>query len=100
MPFEERMVKALEGRNDGIKVEAPEYVGNLKLEELIDLLNSMEKFFEWKHMTEEKMAKFACTKLKGHAMIWWDHVQKYRTKKGKSKIKRWKKMEKNSQAPS
>jgi len=27
-------------------------------------------------------------------MIWWDHVQKDRRKKGKVKIKTWKKMEK------
>ena len=45
-------------------------------------------------MIEEKKMKFACTKLKGHAMIWWDHVQKDRTKKGKSKIKTYDKMEK------
>jgi len=74
MPFEERMLRALEGRNDGIKVEVPEYAGNLKPKELIDWLNSMEKFFEWKPMTEEKKVKIACTKLKGRAMIWWDHV--------------------------
>jgi hypothetical protein len=45
-------------------------------------------------MAEEKKVKFACTKLKGHAMIWWDHVQKDRTKKGKDKIRTWNKMEK------
>ena len=54
----------------------------------------MEKFFEWKPMIEENKVKFACTKLKGHAMIWWDHVQKHRTKKGKDKIKTGKKVEK------
>ena len=36
MPFDERMLRALEGRNDGIKIEVPDYAGNLKLEELID----------------------------------------------------------------
>ena len=36
IPFEERMLKALEGRNDGIKIEVPEYAWSLKLEELID----------------------------------------------------------------
>ena len=45
MPFEERMLRALEGRNDGIKVDVLEYAENLKLEELIDWLNSMEFFF-------------------------------------------------------
>lgn len=54
MPFEERMRRALEGRNDGIKIEVPDYAGNLKPEELIDWLNSMEIFFEWKPMIEEK----------------------------------------------
>ena len=57
-------------------------------------MNSMDLFFEWKPMIEEKKMKFACTKLKGHAMIWWDQMQKDRTKKGKEKIKIWKKMEK------
>ena len=94
MPFEERTLTDLEGRNDGIKIEVLDYAGNLKLVELIDWLKSMEKFFEWKPMIEEKKVKFACTKLKGHSMIWWDHVQKDRTKKGKYKIKTWKKMEK------
>jgi hypothetical protein len=72
----------------------PNYAGNLKQEELINWLKSMEMFFKWKSMIEEKKVKFACTKLKGHAMIWWDHVQKDRTKKRKDKIKTWKKMEK------
>ena len=94
MPFEERMLRALEGRNNGIKIEVPDYAGNFKSKELIDWMNSMETLFEWKPMIEENKVKFACTKLKGHAMIWWDHVQKDRTKKGKDKIKTWKKMEK------
>ena len=74
MPFEERMLRDLEGRNDGIKIEVPDYAWSLKLEELINWLNSMEKFFEWKPMIEEKKVKFTCIMLKGHSMIWWDHV--------------------------
>ena len=57
MPFEERMLKALKGRNDGIKIEILDYAWNLKLEELIDWMNSMETFFEWKPMIEEKNTK-------------------------------------------
>ena len=64
MPFEERMLRDLEGRNDGIKIEVPYYAWSLKLEELINWLNSMETFFEWKPMIEEKKVKFACTKLR------------------------------------
>jgi hypothetical protein len=46
MTFEERMLRALEGRNDRIKIEVSEYSGNLKPKELIDWLNTMEFFFE------------------------------------------------------
>jgi hypothetical protein len=45
-------------------------------------------------MLEEKKLKFACTKLKGHTIIWWDHVQEDRVRKGKEKIKTWSKIEK------
>ena len=44
MPFEERMLRDIEGRNDGIKIEVPDYAGNLKPEKLINWLNSMESF--------------------------------------------------------
>ena len=48
MNFEEKMLKDLEGRNDGIKMEVSKYARSLKPEELIDWLNSMELFFESK----------------------------------------------------
>ena len=38
------MLKDLEGRNDGIKIEVPENAGNLKPKELINWLNSMDFF--------------------------------------------------------
>jgi hypothetical protein len=95
MNFEERMLRAIEGRNDGIKMEVSKYAKSLKPKDLIAWLNAMEYFFEWKPMKEENKVIFACTKLKGHTMIWWDHVYKDRTKKGKDKIKTSNKMENN-----
>ncbi|KAH9328781.1 hypothetical protein KI387_000889, partial [Taxus chinensis] len=53
-PFEERLIKALEGKNDDIKINVRDYGGGLRPEELIDWLNRMEKFFEWKTLSEEK----------------------------------------------
>jgi len=43
MNFEEMILRAIEGRNDRIKMEVSEYVGNLKPEDLIYWLNAMEK---------------------------------------------------------
>ena len=74
MTYEDRVLRDLEGRSEAIEIDVSDYVGSLKLEELIDWLIEMRKFFEWKPMIEEKKMKFACTKLKGHAMIWWDHL--------------------------
>jgi hypothetical protein len=39
---------------------------------------------------------FACTKLKGQDVIWWNHVQKDGAKKGEDKIRTWSKMEKKN----
>ena len=70
MSYEDRVLRALEGRTETIKIDVSDYVGSLKPEELIDWLNEMGNFFEWKPMIEEKKMKFASTKLKGHEMIW------------------------------
>lgn len=43
-------------------------------------------------MDDEKKVKFAITKLKGHAALWWDGVQAERRPKDKQKIKSWDRM--------
>jgi hypothetical protein len=40
------MLRDLEGRNDRIKMDVSEYERNLKLEELIDWLKSMDNCFQ------------------------------------------------------
>ena len=92
LSYKDRVLRALEGRSEEIKIEVLDYASSLKPEDLIDWLTQIGKFFEWNPMTKEKKMKFAWTKLKGHAMIWWDHLQKERTRKEKEKIKTWSKM--------
>jgi len=41
----------------------------LNLEELIDWINGMEKFFDYEEIKDEKKVKFFVTKLKGHASL-------------------------------
>ena len=89
MSYKDRVLRDLEGRNKEIKIDVSDYASSLKPEELIDWLTKMGNYFEWKLMTKEKKMKFACTKLKGHAMIWWDHLQKERVRNGKEKLDRW-----------
>lgn len=70
----------------------PIYQGGLNPEELIDWINSMEKFFDYEETKDDKKVKFVVTKLKGHAALWWDGVQGERKRLGKQPIKNWSRM--------
>eukprot|EP00253_Pinus_taeda_P028343 PITA_28343 len=74
------------------KIEIPMYEGSLNAEELMDWIRSIDQYFDYEEIEENKRLKFAVTRLKGHAAIWWDELQTSRTRKGKSKIKQWDKM--------
>jgi len=65
----------------------PIYQGGLNPEELIDWINSMEKFFDYEETEDDKKVKLAVTKLKGHAALWWDGVKVERKRLGKQPIK-------------
>ena len=41
----------------------------------MDWTNEMNKCFDYEEIIEDKKVKFAVTKLKGHAALWWDGVQ-------------------------
>ena len=89
---EMRFLKSMLGSSSKPRPEIPIYQGSLNLEELIDWINDMEKFFDYEEMEEEKKVKFVVTKLKGHASLWWDGVQVERRRLGKKPIKNWNKM--------
>jgi hypothetical protein len=68
------------------------YEGNLNVEELIDWINALDKYFDYEDVDEGKKVKYAVTRLKGHATLWWDELQADRNRKGKAKIKNWDRM--------
>jgi hypothetical protein len=59
------------------------YEGNLEVEELLDWVRAMEKYFDYEDIKEENMVKHAVTRLKGHASLWWDELQAKRKRNGK-----------------
>jgi hypothetical protein len=68
------------------------YEGNLNVEELLDWISSLDKYFDYEEIDDEKKVKHAVTRLKGHATLWWDELQADRRRKGKTKIKSWDRM--------
>ena len=35
----------------------------------------MDKYFDYENVAQDKKVKFAVTKLKGHATLWWESMQ-------------------------
>jgi hypothetical protein len=74
------------------------YEGNLDVEELLDWIRDLDKYFNYEDVEEDKKVKHAITRLKSHATLWWDELQVDRHWKGKHKIKSWDKMIANMKA--
>ena len=74
------------------KTEISNYDGSLSAEVLLDWISELDKYFENEEVSEDKRVKFAATKLKGHALLWWDSVQADRKKMNKSPIRLWSRM--------
>jgi glucose-6-phosphate isomerase len=72
---EERVLRMLVKVGGRPKVEVPMYEGNLNVEELMDWINTMDKYFDFEEVEDRKKVKYATTRLKGHATIWWDELQ-------------------------
>jgi hypothetical protein len=59
---------------------------------MIDCNGQVERHFDFEKVEDPYRGKFVAAKLRGHASLWCDHVQKDRVRKNKEKIRIWKKM--------
>jgi len=88
-----RLLKSVLLSSHKPKHELPTYDGSLSADVLLDWLSEVNKYFEFEETSEDKQVKFAATKLKGHASLWWDSVQAERKRQQKPPIKKWTQME-------
>lgn len=77
------------GSSSRPKPEISIYDGSLKDENLLYWISEMDRYFEYEEIDEDKRVKFAVTRLKGHAALWWENVQAERRKRDKPLIKNW-----------
>ena len=61
----------------------------------MDWINALNKYFYFEEIEDKKKVRYAATRMKGHATIWWDELQTHRERRGKSKINSWDKMLRN-----
>uniref|UniRef100_A0A2N9HAC1 RNA-directed DNA polymerase n=1 Tax=Fagus sylvatica TaxID=28930 RepID=A0A2N9HAC1_FAGSY len=67
----DRLARALESTDRSIQVHVQDFEGKLNADDYCDWVASLEAFFEWKDLSDERKVQFVATKLKGHALIWW-----------------------------
>jgi hypothetical protein len=94
----ERLIRAIARMGAREKMDIPVYEGNLDAEELLDWIRTLDTYFDYEDVEEDKKVKHTVTCLKGHVALWWDELQADRRCKGKQKIKIWDRMIANMKA--
>jgi hypothetical protein len=79
----ERLIRVVARMGAREKMDIPVYEGNLDVEEILDWIRSLDTYFDYEYVEEDKKVKHVVTRLKGHAALWWDELQADRRCKGK-----------------
>ena len=77
-----------------LKNDFPEFSGHFNVEEFFQWLFEVERFFEYRDISDKKKVKFVAHKLKKSAWDWWEQLKRMRTQLGKDPIQNWEKMKK------
>ena len=69
--------------NAKLAIEVTHYDGKLDINVELDWIFDIEKFFDNEKTLDNRKVKIFVMKLKGHASLWWEHLQIDRQRKGK-----------------
>ena len=58
-----------------MKLDVTDFNGDNNHEVFLDWLHSLESYFRWHQLAEERKISFAEAKLKGTARVWWEKYQ-------------------------
>lgn len=71
---EVRLLRSILVASSKPKPKLPTYDDKRSIKVLLDWISEVDKCFECKEFSEDHKVKFAVTKLKGHAALWWNSV--------------------------
>ena len=72
---EVKVLKMLMKARSKPRVEVPTYEGNLNVEELMDWINALNKYFDFKEIEDKKKVRYAATRMKRCTSILRDELQ-------------------------
>ena len=81
----ERLLRVLSREHLKPIVEVVPYDGKLDTNAMLEWIFEMEKLFEYGNTSNNSKVKITVTRLKGHASLWWEHLQIDRKKEKKGK---------------
>ena len=77
-----------------LKIDLPEFQGNLSPEEFLDWLNAIDEIMDFKGVPVDRRVPLVATRFRGRASAWWQQLKISRSRNGKSKITDWEKLKK------
>ncbi|CAN0838647.1 hypothetical protein LINGRAHAP2_LOCUS2269 [Linum grandiflorum] len=82
-----------QNRNDYcVKVNIPLFYGTMRVDEFLDWLVDVDRFFDLMGVPENKQVKMVANRLKSIAAVWWDKLVFQRQCQRKAPIKTWRRM--------
>ena len=75
-----------------VRLEVAEFYGKLNLTAFLDWIMSMEDYFDWYAMSDNRKVRFVKAKLKGTAHLWWYNIENQLHRTGQPPIDTWDEM--------
>jgi hypothetical protein len=72
--------------------DLPSFNGHLHIEDFLDWVMEVERFFDYMSIPEERKVKLVAYKFKGGAFAWWEQLQISCAQQGKGLVTSWLKM--------
>ncbi|XP_062173564.1 uncharacterized protein LOC133879029 [Alnus glutinosa] len=75
-----------------MKIDLPSFNGHLQIEDFLDWVMEVERFYDYMSIHEDHKVKLVAYKFKGGASTWWEKLQISRGRQGKGPVTSWLKM--------